>query len=90
MVFQFLFFLKIFLDFISFIVVCFIPDLSSGVPFSEHFIGNISNYYVLDPNTYTPFKNRILSSNETLNYIYEVGNIEKKANLIFPKIIIII
>ena len=80
---MFLFGLKVALDLFSLYLVNQIASLSSGDPFNEHFIGNISIYYYLDPNTQAPFKNRILSSNQTLNYIHEIDNNEKKVKFNF-------
>ena len=76
---------KILADIVSIYLVGEISNLSLGDPFKKHFIGNISNYYYLDPNTLAPFKNEILSSNETLNYIYKANNTLEKNKINFSQ-----
>ena len=74
-IFAVLFIGKILSDLIRMSLVSYIAELSSSNPFRKHFIGNISDYYYLNPITHAPFQNMLLNFNETFNYLNKSGNI---------------
>ena len=57
-----LFILKILLDYISSGLVGRIAQLSSRNQLGKHFIGNISDYYYLNPITHSHFQKKVLNS----------------------------
>ena len=73
-----LFILKVLLDYISFGLVARIAQLSSKNQLGKHFIGNISDYYYLNPITHSPFQKNVLNSIEEFNYLNKDNNISKK------------
>ena len=84
-IFAVLFIGKILSDLISMSLVSYIAELSSSNPFRKHFIGNISDYYYLNPITHAPFQNMLLNFNETINYLNKSGNIPKKNKINFSE-----